>query len=186
MKKCAVFDIDDTLLKAQGIFIKQITSTGHSMLLTTSQFATHKLPANSTYSFEDFECPELNTTSITSGTPIYANLLLLQKCIEMNHDIAILTARGLEDNTHKAINDFLKNHLTSNYTITRNLVFAVNDPKFDPRIPTATRKLNILKNLAKKYSSVLYIDDDCLNIRTAKQGNVENLECIHYDVSKTT
>lgn len=181
MKKCAVFDIDDTLLKAQGIFIKQITIDGNKILLTTSQFAKHKLPANSTYSFEEFECPELNTTSITGGTPIYTNLLLLQKCIEMSHDIGILTARGLEDNTHKAINDFLENHLASNYTIQRALVFAVNDCKYDPRIPTATRKLNILKNLANKYSSVLYIDDDCLNIATANQGNIENLHCIHYN-----
>lgn len=181
MKNCVVFDIDDTLLKAPGIFIKKISSDGNTILLTTSQFATHKLPANSTYSFEDFECPIKNSSSIVNGTPIYSNLLLLQKCIEMNHDIAILTARRLEDNTHKAINIFLKNHLGTAYTIQRDLMFSVNDSKYGTMIPTARRKLSILQKLADKYHSVLYIDDDDLNIATANQGNIENLQCIHYN-----
>jgi len=64
----------------------------------------------------------------------------------------------------------------------RELVYAINDEKynkvFSRFMRDAARKTNIIKELAKAYKNILFLDDDERNIQSAKRARLQNVTCM--------
>ena len=108
-----VFDIDDTLLKANPEVIKVYKKqNGKEIELSTEDFAKDPdagiKEKNHLFDFRDFHNPIKVYNSIISGTPLIKNLKIMDSYIEAGYDFCFLTARGAEETVKKALKDFLK------------------------------------------------------------------------------
>ena len=203
IRKCILFDIDDTLLTAQNIYIKKMLN-GKITNLTSQQFANeNKTGQDAQYSFDEYNCPVKVKNSIINAIPIYANLKLLARYSHSGYDIGLLTARKLEDTVHLAMNEFLTANLNKNYTVRRDLVFAINDPKYfkhtnnsndsdsnasdsnesSSHAKTSNLKLSVLRELIRtRYSDVVLVDDSIDNVLAIRESGLCRVKAIHYNV----
>lgn len=179
-----LIDIDDTLLKAKGIFIRRkLPSDSKVVKLTPEQYAkdpnTKKPENRQYYDYSDFRDKSLVQKSIEQGKPLLGNLRLIDKYIANGWDIGILTARGMEDAIYESIKKFLMYRsppetgelIAIGDKLKRNRVFAVNDEKKKYKGNTdAEKKANVMLELLNKYNRVYLIDDDAKNLK-----NVETL-----------
>ena len=186
-----VFDIDDTLLKANPDVIKVYkTVDGKRITLTTEQYAKDpdagKHPKM--FSFEDFHNPVKVYNSIISGTPLIKNLRIMEEYVKAGYDFCFLTARGAEETIKKAIKEFLKTNHTKKYpkaldeledAFKETFSHAINDAyKKYPGGTDAEKKANVLKDLCKEYEKVVFVDDDKKNVRAARGLELPNLKVI--------
>lgn len=188
-----VFDIDDTLLKANPEVIKvykKDPETGKEEELTTEQFAKDPDAADQSkrdwFDFRDFHNPVKVYNSIISGTPLIKNLKIMDAYVEAGYDFCFLTARGAEDTVKKALKDFLKikdretgalKELEDEFRDTFS--HAVNDLSKQYKGKTdAEKKANVLKDICKKYDKVVFVDDDKKNVRAARDLEIPNLKVI--------
>ena len=135
----AVFDIDDTLVKANSSVIKIYKSVnGREIAISTAQFATdpdkEKMGKNVVYynktneapsegiafSIREFRDPTKVYNSITQGTPIIRNLRILDDKIKAGWDIAFAdkNVRKNKDITNdtQLKNKFITDCVTNGYT----------------------------------------------------------------------
>lgn len=185
MKNICLFDVDDTLLKAKGIYIyRKLPSDKKEIALTPEQFAKDENIRDYNnmkyYNFRDFEDPDKIYNSIIDGTPLVQNLQYVDYYHDHQYEIGILTARRHEEFVYKALCKWLKykdkDGKFVDIEINREYVFAVNDKKYsDIPCPDADKKIYILKNISKEFSKVVYIDDDDKNIKKAKASGIKNL-----------
>lgn len=171
----ALFDIDDTLLTAQNIFIYRKNPDGTETKLTPDEFAKEEDAANKKYDFREFRDPRTIENSITTGKPIIKNLRIMDAYIKAGWDVGILTARALEDVIHSALQKWLmfrndKGELQPiRDKLQRNLVHAVSDES--RRYEGANsfeKKANVILGLSKKYAKIVMVDDDIKNIIAVK------------------
>jgi hypothetical protein len=187
-KGIIVFDIDDTILKADSstMSIYKKTSSGE-ISLSTDEYAkdpdaaTHK----EWFSYKEFRDPEKVYNSIVSGTPLLKQLRLLDAHTRANYDIAFLTARGLQDVVDKALRAFLKyrddkgNLVPIGDKLKSNLSAAINDEfKAYKGSNDPEKKAEVLKDICSKYDIVKFVDDDIKNVQRAKELNIPNLQVI--------
>lgn len=185
-KGILILDIDDTLVKATGVFIYKKDPKGKEIRkFTPDQFAeedTKKERAKGfSYDYRDFNDPNKMYASILKGEPIIKNLRIMDAHIRAGWDIGFLTARGVEDANKKAIQDWLlyKNKDGELVPIPKERMkyfIAINDPK---RIAEVKRiadangdfdaKGVFLKEIKKKYDVVKFVDDDLKNILSARR-----------------
>ena len=195
----AVFDIDDTLVKANSSVIKIYKSVnGREIAISTAQFATdpdkEKMGKNVVYynktseapaegiafSIREFRDPVKVYNSITQGTPIIRNLRILDDKIKAGWDIAFLTARGLQGTVAKALRSYLKVRGSDGSLkpignqFKEALSAAVNDEdiKYIGK-DDGEKKANVLRNIAKKYDRVAFIDDDMRNINAVRSSGIK-------------
>lgn len=188
MKNICLFDVDDTLLKAKGIYIyRKLPTDDKEIALTPQEFAEDKNTRDYNnmkyYNFRDFEDPEKIYNSIICGTPLIHNLKYVDEFHDKKYEIGILTARRHEEFVYKAICKWLKyknkDGKFEDIEIKREYVFAINDKKYsDAGIPDADKKIFVLKNMSKEFEKIVYIDDDDKNIKKAKESGIENLTVI--------
>lgn len=182
-----VFDIDDTLLKADSseISIYKKTPNGE-IALSTDEFAKDPDAGNSEmFDFRDFNDPIKIYQSIISGTPLIKNLKIMDAYINAGYEFCFLTARACEDVVKSALNSFLKTKKPNGVltelgdAFNKTLSHAVNDKlaKY-PGKTDAEKKANILIKLCKEYDKVVFVDDDKKNISAAKQLDLKNLTVI--------
>lgn len=176
-KNLLLLDIDDTLLKASGIYIhRKLPSDKETVKLTPDEYAKDpntKSPSNKKYyDYKEFRDPEIVAKSIKLGNPIIPNLQVVDSYVNNGWKIGILTARGLEDIIYDSIKDFLqirnpKGELEDvGRRISKSLVFAVNDEIRSYEGTTdSEKKKNVILELSKKYDRVWLIDDDDKNIK---------------------
>lgn len=183
-KGIIIFDIDDTLTKAKGIYIYKQMDGKDVKKLTPEQFAKEDVKAEKekgfTYDYRDFDNPNKLYNSIIQGEPIIKNLRVLDAHLRAGWDIGFLTARSGENANKKAINDWLKYRGQNGELkpIPRNRVkyfIAINDPKRKEELKKMAKnkgdfdaKKVYLDDIKKKYDTVKFIDDDDKNIRKAK------------------
>lgn len=186
-----VFDIDDTLLKADSDTIKiyKRKPGEKEIALSTEEFANDpdiNDPAHkSWYDYRDFEDPQKVYKSIIQGTPLIRNLRIMDSYLDAGYEFCFLTARGCEEVVKDAIDDFL---LTRNKNgvlkelgsiFNKALSHAVNDAVKQYAGKTdGDKKANILIDLCKKYDRVVFVDDDKKNVRAAKDLQLDNLTVI--------
>ena len=189
-KGVLVLDIDDTLVTAQNIFIHKIMPDGKVIKLTPEQFA--KDPDKSTakekkiqYSIEEFRDPVKVRNSIVTGIPIIKNLRIMDDHINSGWDIAILTARGLEDVIFKSLSKFLmfrnpEGELKEIKDIlVRGMVHAINDEaKIYKGTTDFEKKAIVITQLAEKYDHVKFVDDDVRNVEAVKGLKLKNVQVI--------
>lgn len=188
-----VFDIDDTLLKANPEVIKvykKDPKTNKEITLTTEEFAKDPDAEDPSklkwFDFRDFMNPSKVYHSIISGTPLIKNLKIMDDYVAAGYDFCFLTARGAEESVKQAIKDFIK--IRSKETgalkelgdiFKETFSHAVNDLyKKYPGRTDAEKKANVLKKLCRQYDRVVFVDDDKKNVRTAKDLNLRNLKVI--------
>ena len=185
-----VFDIDDTLLKVKPNSIKvykQIPGEKKEIALTTDEFARDSDVVNHRdwFDFRDFQNEEKVYNSIIEGTPLIKNLKIMDSYIKAGYHFCFLTARGCEDTIKKALRDFLRykdddgnlKELEDKFKDT--LSHAINDTYKDyPGKSDAEKKANVLKDLAKKYDKIIFVDDDTKNIQYARGLQLDNLKVI--------
>lgn len=182
-----VFDIDDTLLKADSseISIYKKTPNGE-IAISTDEFAKDPDAGNSEmFDFRDFNDPIKIYQSIISGTPLIKNLKIMDAYINAGYEFCFLTARACEDVVKSALNSFLKTKKPNGAltelgdVFNKTLSHAVNDKlaKY-PGKTDAEKKANILIKLCKEYDKVVFVDDDKKNISAAKQLDLKNLTVI--------
>lgn len=192
-KGIIVFDIDDTLLRANPAVIKIYKtdpSTHKEIELSTDEFAKDPDSADpnkrSWFSFRDFQDPVKVYSSIVTGTPLVKNLRIMDDYIEAGYDFCFLTARGAEDTVKRALRDFLRIKdkktgalLKLEDTFKETLSHAVNDvDKYYVGRTDYEKKANVLTNLCKKYDRVVFVDDDEKNVKAARELGLDNLRVI--------
>jgi len=191
-KGIIVLDIDDTLLTAQNIFIHKLLPDGKVIKLTPEQYAKdpdskkkNDPSSGIRFSYEEFRDPEKVKNSIVTGIPIIKNLRIMDSYIKAGYQIAILTARGLEDVVYKALNKFLMFRdadgelKTVKNMLARNMVNAINDEaKVYKGTTDFEKKAIVIKELSKSYDYVKFLDDDEKNITAVKGLKLNNVQAI--------
>ena len=191
-KGIIVLDIDDTLLTAQNIFIHKLLPDGKVIKLTPEQYAKdpdskkkNDPSSGIRFSYEEFRDPEKVKNSIVTGIPIIKNLRIMDSYIRAGYQIAILTARGLEDVVYKALNKFLMFRdadgelKTVKNILARNMVNAINDEaKVYKGTTDFEKKAIVIKELSKSYDYVKFLDDDEKNITAVKGLKLNNVQAI--------
>lgn len=185
-----VFDIDDTLLKANSKdfhIYKKVN--GKEIALTTDEFAKDPDAADpdklhTIFDYRDFGSPEKVYNSIITGTPLLKNLRILDDYVKAGYDFCFLTARQCEDVVKKAIDSFLQVRRNGvlepiGDAFNKTLSHAVNDEvKKYPGKTDAEKKANILMKLCQTHNKVVFVDDDRKNIHAAINLNIPNLKVI--------
>jgi len=178
-KYLLLLDIDDTLLKANNIYIIKQMPDGSETKVTPDQYAKRSREQDTKdgvkYSYSEFRDPVKVANSIITGTPILRNLKLMDAHINSGWSIGILTARGLEDVVHDSIKQWLMYRDTDKVLhdigdkIERALVHAIND---DARVYSGLndfdKKANVIRKYAKEFDRVKFIDDDAKNIEAVR------------------
>jgi len=180
-----LLDIDDTLLKAQNIYIyRKLPSDKKEVALTPDQYAKETVTAENAkyYNYRDFRNADTVAKSIKTGIPIIPNLKEMDDYIRRGWRIGILTARGMEDVIFSSMKEFLKYRDKKGELkdigdkLVRGLVHAISDdegkPKHLKRYPGKThfeQKTNVIKKLAKKFNRIIFKDDDLKNVKAVKK-----------------
>ncbi len=184
-----LFDIDDTLLKAQGINIyRKLPTDKGEVALTPAEYAKEKVTKETRqyYDFRDFRDPKKVAESIKTSLPIIPNLKIMDNYIKKGWRIGLLTARGLEDLIADSMSKWLKhkdkkdNIQDIGDKLVRELVFAMNDSnKRYEGEDVFDKKANVIKKLAQEYDRVVFYDDDVKNVEAvkemAKNNNLKNV-----------
>ena len=185
-----VFDIDDTLLKANAKdfhIYKKVN--GKEIALTTDEFAKDPDASDpdklhTIFDYRDFANPEKVYQSIITGTPLLRNLRILDDYVAAGYDLCFLTARQCEEVVKKAIDSFLRVRRDGILTelgdaFNKTLSHAVNDEvKKYPGKTDAEKKANILMKLCQTHDKVVFVDDDRKNVHAAINLNIPNLKVI--------
>lgn len=172
----ALFDLDDSLVLAQNIFIYRKNEDGAETKLTPDEFAKDTDKEKKKYDFREFRDPKKIHDSITAGKPIWKNLRIFDAYVNAGWDVGILTARALEDVIYSALQKWLMFRDKSGNLnpikdkLSRNLVFAVSDDiKKYEGINSFEKKANVILTLSKKYSKIIMLDDDRANLEAIKK-----------------
>lgn len=188
-----VFDIDDTLLRADASSIKIWKSINgdkrNEVALSTAEFAqdpdARDVSKRAWFDYREFRDENKVRDSILRGTPIINNLKIMDAYINAGYDFCFLTARGLEDVVAQTLNDFLRvRRPTGNLerlgnVFKRTLSHAVNDEaRHYPGATDAEKKANVLQDLCADYDFVVFVDDDDKNVAYTKSLNLPNLTVI--------
>ncbi len=185
-----VFDIDDTLLKANSKdFYIYKNVNGKEVPLTTDEFAkdpdaSDPDKVHTIFDFRDFRSPEKVYNSIISGIPLLRNLKILDDYVNAGYDFCFLTARSCEDVIKKALDSFLRvrrNGVLQELgdVFNKTLSHAINDEyKKYPGKTDAEKKANVLIKLCKTHDKVVFVDDDRKNVNAAINLNLPNLKVI--------
>lgn len=186
-----VFDIDDTLLRANpnAIAVYKRVPGKHEQRLTTSQFAKDedaKDPSKRDwFDYREFRDPAKVYDSIASGTPIIKNLRIMDSYLKAGYDFCFLTARSCEEVVKSALSAFLRYRDDSNAlhelgnVFKKSLSHAVNDSTKSYRGSTdAEKKANILRKMCSRYDKVVFVDDDAKNVKAARELGLSNLKVI--------
>jgi hypothetical protein len=194
-----LLDIDDTLLKAQGIKIyRKLPSDKKEVALTPDQYAkdpnASKKENHQYYDYRDFRNADKVSSSIKTGLPIIPNLKVMDDYIKRGWKIGILTARGMEDIIFDSMKTFLKyrdakgNLKPIGDKLVRDLVHAIStdEGKKLDRYPGESifeKKVNVIKKLAKKFNQIIFVDDDLRNVKAVKKIKIPNV-MVKYATAK--
>lgn len=185
-----LLDIDDTLLKAKGIYIyRKLPTDKAEVKLTPENYAKEMVDSSNKgfYDYRDFRDKDTILRSIVTAIPMIPNLKIMDDYIKHGWTIGILTARGMEKTVFKGLQQFLmfrnkKGKLEDiGDKLVRELVFAMNTSN-DGVAKYAhlgendfVKKKNKIIELASKYERIVFIDDDMKNINEVNKIKLKNV-----------
>lgn len=188
-KGIIVFDIDDTLLKVDGSLMRvyKCKPGEPEIALSTNEYAKDPDAENHRewFDYRDFKDEQKVYQSIITGSPMVKNLKILNAYVNAGYDFCFLTARGCEKVIKDALDKFLSistrkgvmDNIGNAYK--KALSHAVNDSyKKYKGENDCDKKANVLKELCKKYTNVVFVDDDKKNIYAARALHLKNLKII--------
>lgn len=185
-KGIIIFDIDDTLVKATGVYIYKKDPNGKEIAkLTPDEFANEDVRGERakgfTYDYRDFDDSLKLQNSIIYGLPKVKNLRMMDAHIIAKWDLGFLTARGQEKANKEAILKWLKyrdkdGELKPVPEERIKYFIAVNDKE---RVEELKRRADttgdfdakgiFLGEIKKKYDIVKFVDDDLKNLIAARK-----------------
>lgn len=183
-----LLDVDETIVSPRNIFIyRNLPTDKKETKLTPDEYAKDPAAKNKEnkqyYDYRDFRDANKVARSIKTGLPIISNLKIMDEYIKKGWKLGILTARGMEEVVFKALKAWLMfRDLKGNLheigdRLVRGLVKAINDD--DGRryagITDFEKKANVMKQLAKQYDRIIFIDDDLKNINAIKELGLQNV-----------
>ena len=194
-----LLDIDDTLLKAQNIYIyRKLPTDKKEVALTPDQYAkdpnASKKENMKYYNYRDFRNADTVANSIKTGIPIIPNLKEMDNYIKQGWKIGILTARGMEDVVFNSMKAWLKIRNKKGELkdignkLIRDLVHAISDDegKGTNRYPGESifeKKVNVIRKLSKKFNRIIFVDDDLRNVKAVKALKIPNV-MVKYATAK--
>jgi hypothetical protein len=184
--KLLLLDIDDTILKAKGVFVYKNVN-GIEVALSPEEFAKETVtPENKwMYDYRDFVDAEKMSRSIREATPILDVLRFMDHYISKGWLVGVLSARGVEDTVRDSLKGWLmyrKGSKLRNIGNKLKEVFAVGDKirgYKGENIPE--RKANVIVDLSQKYDSIIFVDNDQNNVDLVKSLNLRNVKAINTD-----
>lgn len=167
MSTLVLFDLDDTLLVTDAKIGLRDPETGElAYRLSTDEYRDWKSQGKTQKyipDYEDFTVFDKVVQSFIDAKPGPGLSILQDALDDPDTEIGILTARSSEAAVEKALPGFLEKQGIE-ATIDPDLIFAVNDPKynFPPDKTDSELKLHIILKLIKEkiFESVFLIDDD--------------------------
>ena len=155
-----VFDLDDTLIRSEAK-IQVYRNGAFYKSLTPQLFNTFIKGKTDVFDFTDFKDGELVLKADKYKMwPFLKKLNKLIKSKKIAADIIILTARSSE------VKSFIHTLLNNDgISIDISHIITLGDDKGDVRV--ADEKKKILQQLIKKYSKIIFFDDDIQNIKMA-------------------
>jgi hypothetical protein len=193
-KYVLLLDLDDCLLTANNIHIIKIFPDGREVALTPDEYAKKNREQDKLdgvkYDYREFRDSKKVANSIISATPVLRNLRIVDSHINNGWTIGVLTARGLEDTVYYAVKKWLMYRDSDGELkaigdkLTRELTHAVNDgSKVYSGLNDFDKKANVIRQYAKKFDRVKFLDDDKANlsaVRTmAKEEGLTNVQAIN-------
>jgi FMN phosphatase YigB (HAD superfamily) len=150
--KCAVFDLDDTLIKSEGL-VYVYEDDKFTKTLTPQEFTNYKKKPNEILDFTDFR-----DGNLIINAPKYKAWHILEKLYDEGMEIYILTGRN--ESLKPSI---FKLFLNNNINIDLDHIMTIGDNKGE--IDIAKEKKKILKRMSVEYDEILFFDDDTRNIK---------------------
>ena len=154
--KILIFDIDDTLAITAAKIKVCDQKTGACFELTPEEFNTYEKHRNHILNFDDFK--SLDVMKAAKMIDKYLNILA--KNYKAGNAIGIITARDDEN----MIYTWLKEHV--GFHISRDLIWAVNDPKRGLTGDIAQKKQAAMRFFIEQgFTDISFFDDDKKNIK---------------------
>jgi len=169
-------DIDNTLLEPQNIYI-YYERNGINQTFTPEEYAKLdvRVEDKKYYDYSDFRNPKIVKKSIKTARPIRKTLSVVNRFVNSNFQLGILTARGQENLIAKILPKWLNQNLKTKFKrIKRENIHAINDlGKKYKGTTDPERKLNVLKEHIKsgKYDNIFFIDDNKYTIDLINKYN---------------
>jgi hypothetical protein len=186
-KNLLVVDIDDTILAASKDQIAIIKKTPEGEIrLSSEEFAKDSDNKDeSKFSFREFRDADKIYNSIVNGKPLIHNLVEMDKYINDGYKLSILTARSKESVVLDAVEKFLmyrdKNGELRNIKdkLLREASACVNDERWNKYGENASeKKAYVIKQLAKKFDNIVFIDDSELNLHEIEKLKIKKVKLI--------
>ena len=172
-----VFDLDDTLVITDAKIKVCNIVTGDCHELTPEKFNEYEKHPDHQLDFDDFKSLEI----MKAGQLIHYYLKILADAYKIKRAVGIVTARDDREMIYK----WMKEHV--GFHITRDLIFAINDPIHNFTGSVAEKKQQAFKEIIEKgYKKIQFFDDDNQNLFLVKdlQPEYPDVEITVYKADK--
>jgi len=172
-----VFDLDDTLVITDAKIKVCNIVTGDCHELTPEEFNEYEKHPDHQLDFDDFKSLEI----MKAGQLIHYYLKILADAYKIKRAVGIVTARDDREMIYK----WMKEHV--GFHITRDLIFAINDPIHNFTGSVAEKKQQAFKEIIEKgYKKIQFFDDDNQNLFLVKdlQPEYPDVEITVYKADK--
>ena len=172
-----VFDLDDTLVITDAKIKVCNIVTGDCYELTPEEFNEYEKHPDHQLDFDDFKSLEI----MKAGQLIHYYLKILADAYKIKRAVGIVTARDDREMIYK----WMKEHV--GFHITRDLIFAINDPIHNFTGSVAEKKQQAFKEIIEKgYKKIQFFDDDNQNLFLVKdlQPEYPDVEITVYKADK--
>lgn len=151
----SIFDLDDTIVITDAKIKVCNIVTGDCHELTPEEFNEYEKHPDHQLDFDDFKSLEI----MKAGKLIHYYLKILADAYKVKRAVGIVTARDDREMIYK----WMKEHV--GFHITRDLIYAVNDPIHGFTGSVAQKKQQAFREIIEMgYNKIQFFDDDQSNL----------------------
>jgi hypothetical protein len=151
----SIFDLDDTIVITDAKIKVCNIVTGDCHELTPEEFNEYEKHPDHELDFDDFKSLEI----MKAGKLIHYYLKILADAYKVKRAVGIVTARDDREMIYK----WMKEHV--GFHITRDLIYAVNDPIHGFTGSVAQKKQQAFREIIEMgYNKIQFFDDDQANL----------------------
>ena len=173
----SIFDLDDTIVITDAKIKVCNIVTGDCHELTPEEFNEYEKHPDHQLDFDDFKSLEI----MKAGQLIHYYLKILADAYKVKRAVGIVTARDDREMIYK----WMKEHV--GFHITRDLIYAVNDPIHGFTGSVAQKKQQAFREIIEMgYKKIQFFDDDQANLNLVDDLRSEypNIELSTYKADK--
>lgn len=173
----SIFDLDDTIVITDAKIKVCNIVTGDCHELTPEEFNEYEKHPDHQLDFDDFKSLEI----MKAGKLIHYYLKILADAYKVKRAVGIVTARDDREMIYK----WMKEHV--GFHITRDLIYAVNDPIHGFTGSVAQKKQQAFREIIEMgYKKIQFFDDDQANLNLVNDLKKEypDIELSTYKADK--